>query len=378
MARVYERKDSPQRYWIDYTDPSGRRIRRPAGNNRKAAERVLAKVQAEVVEGTYYDRSRQKSLTIGELRDRWLEEWGRVTRAGRAKRSLASETVRWRLIVEYLGEHTPVASLTAEDCERLGRKIAETPRERKRDGETVGRSPADVNRHRALLRAALRLAGEKGYRHQNPMVGWRVIAEPRHRERTATPPEVDRLLNGEVEVRLRGGRTVTRRAAAEDMRLLIALAYGSALRLGEACDLEWTRVDLERRMVALEETKNGERRRVALPKEVAEELTRWKEAHGGEWGNRVFSPATCTENVSPRFVRLARRLGIEGLTFHDLRHSAATNLSRGGAPWPVIKRQGGWKTDAAASRYLNPDDLDLLAAVDAAVPRGGRRPPQSG
>ena len=87
----------------------------------------------------------------------------------------------------------------------------------------------------------------------------------------------------------------------------------------------------------------------------------------------MFAPEATSENVSSRFRRLADRLGIVGLRFHDLRHSWGTNASRGGAPWHAIKKQGGWKTDAAASRYVNPDHLDLIEAVDGARGRTTRK-----
>ena len=51
------------------------------------------------------------------------------------------------------------------------------------------------------------------------------------------------------------------------------------------------------------------------------------------------------------------------LLFHDLRRSAARNMRRAGIDRSVIKRIGGWKTEAIFLRYNIVDERDFVEAA---------------
>ncbi len=51
------------------------------------------------------------------------------------------------------------------------------------------------------------------------------------------------------------------------------------------------------------------------------------------------------------------------LLFHDLRRSAARNMRRAGIDRSVIKRIGGWKTEAMFLRYNIVDERDFVEAA---------------
>jgi len=51
------------------------------------------------------------------------------------------------------------------------------------------------------------------------------------------------------------------------------------------------------------------------------------------------------------------------LLFHDLRRSAARNMRRAGIDRSVIKRIGGWKTEAMFLRYNIIDERDFVEAA---------------
>jgi hypothetical protein len=50
-------------------------------------------------------------------------------------------------------------------------------------------------------------------------------------------------------------------------------------------------------------------------------------------------------------VRDSKRRTYKGVRIHDLRISAAINMSDAGVPEDIIMKIGGWKTKAMFSRY---------------------------
>jgi integrase len=53
-------------------------------------------------------------------------------------------------------------------------------------------------------------------------------------------------------------------SACRELKQIVVLALSTGMRLGEILNLSWDDVDLNKRFLILHETKNGERRRVAL------------------------------------------------------------------------------------------------------------------
>jgi len=125
--------------------------------------------------------------------------------------------------------------------------------------------------------------------------------------------------------------------------------------------LRWPDIDLESRLAILRETKNGHERTIALHPNAIEILRMQARVVGRD---RVFDESVTASNISPQFRRLCKRLGIKGLRLHDLRHTAASALVRGGVAVPTVMAQGGWRSEAAFKRYANMQSGDLVAAVD--------------
>jgi len=144
------------------------------------------------------------------------------------------------------------------------------------------------------------------------------------------------------------------------LRPLITLLYYCGTRLGEALQIEWTQVDLQRRLIRLEEdqTKNEEPRIVPLPSVLVMMLEEMKPKTG-----RVFSDT----NLRTEWARACTAVGLgkiqkmksgrhkwhryNGLIVHDLRRSAVRNLVNAGVPEKVAMRISGHKTRAVFDRY---------------------------
>lgn len=110
--------------------------------------------------------------------------------------------------------------------------------------------------------------------------------------------------------------------------LLVLLALTTGGRRGELLRLTWSDIDFVRREAKLATTKNGKPRTLPLTKRVIQELMRFRES-----GGLVFpSTVSRTQPFEPRqnWYTAVARAGIGHLRFHDLRHTAASNLAHAG------------------------------------------------
>lgn len=163
----------------------------------------------------------------------------------------------------------------------------------------------------------------------------------------------------------------------------------TGLRIGEALALQWAHVDFGRRRLlvrgrwyrgtfAAPKSRFG-RRDVPLTDAMTQRL--WearKEAHGSD-DALVFPSAAGTPlgdaNLYKVFKPAAKRAGVPWASFHTLRHTCATELSRGGKK---PKQVQAWLGHHAASFtmdvyvHLLPDDVgEAPESFDDFLPRSG-------
>lgn len=161
------------------------------------------------------------------------------------------------------------------------------------------------------------------------------------------------------------------RALPTHLQPYVTFLYFCGGRSGEAEQITWEQVDLQRGVIRLEEeqTKNEEGRTVPLPKSLIRMLAAKKPKEG-----RVFD----TTNLRKEWMTACAACGLgrkievpgkkydpryEGLTLHDLRRSAARNLLLAGVPETIIMKIGGWKTRSVFDRYAVANTADLTAAM---------------
>lgn len=146
-------------------------------------------------------------------------------------------------------------------------------------------------------------------------------------------------------------RAVTERADS-DLADLIRVAVLTGLRRGELFHLAWPQVDLEARTVTVVGTKSGWPRTVPLNEECAEVLDRMPRAiddpHVFAWWRRMKTGA---RGIRKRFKTVLKRAGVEGLRFHDLRHTFASWAVMGGVDLRTVAKWLGHRSLDLVMRY---------------------------
>ena len=70
-------------------------------------------------------------------------------------------------------------------------------------------------------------------------------------------------------------------------------------------------------------------------------------------GGQLTSATLSKRAITARVGTLGRaRLGLEGLSAHDLRHTWATLAARAGTPLERLQEAGGWASPAMPLRYI--------------------------
>ena len=158
---------------------------------------------------------------------------------------------------------------------------------------------------------------------------------------------------------------------ADEMRLLFDLAIETAMRLREMFTLTADQVDIERRTIFLDKTKNGDKRQVPMSSVAAELLAQWVPTGGdgrlfSHWNGDGSKDALrrVTSKLSGRWRTVARLAKCVDLHFHDLRHEATSRLfERTTLTDLQIAKITGHRDLKMLRRYSNLRGSDLAARL---------------
>lgn len=150
------------------------------------------------------------------------------------------------------------------------------------------------------------------------------------------------------------------------LRCLFILAVETAMRMREMFTLTLPQVDLARRTIFLEKTKNGDKRQVPLSSVAMQVLCEYLPlVEGGPlvfpwWDGQEKRLAAVSDYLSNLFLSIFTQAGAQGLCFHDLRHEATSRLfERTRLTDLQIMRITGHKSHRMLMRYANLRGADL-------------------
>src|SRR5438128_7779715 len=239
------------------------------------------------------------------------------------RQRLVALTKSW----EGLNE-TEVRKITQSDCKRWAGKYARKA------------SPTNYNNTIALLRQVLSCAVDAGVIYANPAAALKRVTI---RSKEIVLPSTEKFNALIVEMGNGHGR---------DSRNCADFAAGLAFtgcRLSEANALEWRDIDFAAGEIVVRGdaetgTKNWELRRVPLIPDAHALFQRMRSERPGEpLDAKVFSVAECQKSLD----RAAKKVGMDRITHHDLRHLFATRCIESGVDIPTVSRWLGHKDGGA-------------------------------
>jgi len=193
------------------------------------------------------------------------------------------------------------------------------------------------NRLRSSLSAFWAWAIAEGLCEQSPVTGTAKAEVAGSRDRVLTQEELRKLW-----------RALTDNRFSEIVRLLLL----TAARRNEIGNLQWSEIDLTRKLIVLppERTKNGRGLELPLSHQALAIIDRTPRRNSSGF---LFSDANGYKGWDQDKMRLDRRLGIVPWRLHDLRRTAATGMAELGVqPWhveAVLNHQSGHKAGVAGT-----------------------------
>lgn len=302
---LYKRLGSPH-WWVRL----GRKTRKSTGTaNRKQAEEFERALRDRLWRREKLgDRS---AVSWNEASDRWLKDSKRERKRDR-------EFLSW--LKPHIGEEAVSAVADPDALELL-----------RAHGLAEGWAHSTVDRMMRTVSSVLHKCAQWRYLEHAPKVP--MYGETESEPRFITPAQFKKLCSELPPV----------------LALAARFAVSTLLRMRSQSRLTWDRVDLKGRLawVPSGQMKGGKTFGFPLSNEALRVL---KAVRPLVPGDRVFGQ----ENLyTAAFRKAAKRAGLEGLRWHDLRHTGASWAVQSGVTLPELMVLGGWKSYRMVLRYAH-------------------------
>ncbi|WP_250435401.1 site-specific integrase [Caballeronia sp. ATUFL_F2_KS9A] len=342
-------------------------------NTKAEAEAWATLIESEMSRGVWVSRSEAEATTLFEALKRYAEE------VSRSKKGVAQESSVIRTCQADELAKRPLAGIRSADIAKL------------RDEWLKNYKPATVLRRLAVLSHVFNIARREWGMESlsNPVELVRKPQPNNARTRRIAAGCTTTVAHGVGKSDFERGaqdgelERVSRASGSRLLPPIINLAVETAMRRGEIVSLLWMHVDLNRCVVHLPSTKNGNARDVPLSSRavaVLQPLKALYDAKGNSTNNgdnnadRVFEIRTdAVTRAFERAVTRARKIYIDecraaelkpdgkfltNLRFHDLRHEATSRLASI-FPMHELTKITGYKDPRMLMRYYHPRAEDL-------------------
>ena len=336
---LYRRTDSNV-WWMSFTANRKTYQKSCGTTDKKLAEKILAKVQTQIVEEKWFEIDRAKQYTFGELMERYMKE----VVCNKAIRTQETNRIQISNLRSFFGNVT-LDKITPG-------LISQYRASRLDDGVKL----QTIRYELVVMSHAFKIAQKEWqWVKSNPMSFITIPRQDNQIERWLTQEEQEKLLS-----------------KCEDwLKQLVLFALNTGMRMAEILELKWQNADLARKTVTIMVSKNGERRTLPINDIVVGILK------GMSTGNRIVhiegyvltrdGKRIMKQELQYHFVKAVRNAKIAHFRFHDLRHTFATRLAQKGYDLYKISKLLGHKDIKNTQRYAHHcpeslrDGVDILA-----------------
>lgn len=199
-----------------------------------------------------------------------------------------------------------------------------------------GVANSTINRALEIVRAILR-KGRDEWEWIDKIPTVRMLKIKQSRIRWLTVIEAQRLI----------------KECPEHLKMLVKFSLATGLRMSNVTGLEWSQVDLTRKIAWIHPDQAKARKAIAVPlnADALEVITQARGKHDKfvftYLGNAVKAANTMA------FKNALERAGIKDFRWHDLRHTWASWHAQSGTPLYVLKELGGWESMDMVQRYAH-------------------------
>ena len=309
-------------WWMRFTPPNGHgEIRQTTGTaDRQAAQELHDTTKAEL--------------------------WRQAKLGERPRYTWQQAVVRW------LEEHPDRRGM--ESVLSLLRKANQTLGDRNLD---------EIHRSRlSFLLSSYRATGVKNSTVNNLLtVIGTILNAAKDWEWMDTVPTVDKLPVSDRRLRWLSREEADRLLAElpAPLKPMVRFSLATGLRKMNVAQLEWSQVDLDRRVAWIHADQAKGKRLITVPLNVdAVVVLREQQGQHPRYvfvqdGQPILRP------IAAGWYPAVKRAGLAGFRWHDLRHTWASWHVQAGTPLLVLKELGGWATLDMVLRYahLAPDHL---------------------
>ncbi len=373
MAYLRTLAKSP--YWIAvYRDRSGRRTNRSTKLKATGANRAKAQRISEAYEQAYRQKDavaylREQFTTIARQIDpesvgtvptvrEYFDQWRDAHGGELAPRTLVSYNLRLRQFVEHVGEELTI------DCVKPSHALSFRAKIKKTASFTTANNAVKV------LSAIFGCAMKDGVRVGNPF-NVKVLKGNAVRKQAFTVEQVERLV----------------RVADAEWRSLIIFGVYTSQRLGDLAMMTWAQIDFDKKEIRFQTEKT--KRNMAIPASdalwahiltlqrgtpaapVHPRVCEMRENYGIGLCSRDFTRVMVDAGIC-KARPIKRKRETEGdvsrevnpLTFHSLRHSAATWLRDVGASESIAMEIVGHDSVSVDRAYVHSDSKLMRDALN--------------
>lgn len=148
---------------------------------------------------------------------------------------------------------------------------------------------------------------------------------------------------------------------------MAAFSLATGLRKGNVLGLQWSQVDLLRRIAWIHPDQS--KSRVAIGEPLNDDALRVLLLQVGVHPKFVFTydGNPIHQTTTAAWYKALKRCGITDFRWHDLRHTWASWHVQGGTPLHALRELGGWESVSMVKRYAH-FSVSHLAAYACKLP----------